>query len=186
MNRLFNLSAYLCGPIESESDFGHGWRDEITPFLESLNVRVFNPLKPTFHGTAYLNEVKRPYMDKLFEDRNWDALREEVKQINRWDLRAVDLSSFLVVNYNLDVRMCGTYEEIFLANKQNKPVLLVVKDKSKVPLWMHGRVPMRSHCFEGWDALKDYLNRINSDVNFKFDPADTKRWLFFAGDHMLQ
>ena len=184
MNRLKMMNCYLAGPIQACADMGHGWRDEITPFIESLGVKVFNPLKPMFHGTAYLNEVKRPNMDALKDSENWEALREEVKEINKWDLRAVDLSSFLVVNYDCNVHMCGTYHEIFMANKQNKPVLMVTKDKKAVPLWMHGIVPMRSHCFESWEDLKSYLTRINSDPNFKFDVADTKRWLFFAGEHM--
>ena len=185
INRLKGLSCYLSGPIEGEKDFGHGWRDSITPFLESMNVRVLNPLKPIFHGTAYLNEVKRPYMADLLEAKDWESLRNEVKQINRWDLRAVDLSSFVIVNYNIDVHMCGTYEELFLASNQNKPVLMVTKDKSKVPLWIHGRVPMRTNCFESWDELMGYLTAINSDTNFKFSPSDVKRWLFFSGDHMI-
>lgn len=184
MNRLKGLACYLSGPIQAEVDFGREWRDKITPFLQEKNVTVFNPLKPIFHGTAYLNETKRPHMNNLVQEERWEELRVEVKEINKWDLRAVDLSSFLIVNYNNDVHMCGTYEEVFLANTQNKPVLMVVKDKKKLPLWMYGRIPTRSHVFVGWDALKDYLTRIDSDPNFKFDPADKKRWLFFAGDHI--
>lgn len=174
----------MSGPIQAEADFGKGWRKEITPFLEEMNVRVFNPLEPMFHGTAYLNEIKRPHMTNLIENREWEELRTEVKEINKWDLRAVDLSSFVICNFNNDVHMCGTYEEIFLANNQNKPVLCVVKDKTKLPLWMYGRIPTRSHMFESWDALKAYLKGINSNPDFHFDPADLKRWLFFAGDHM--
>ena len=177
-NRLNGLAAYLSGPIQSAVDFGRAWREEITPFLESMNVKVFNPLKPIFDGTSYLNEIKRPHIQKLINEERWEELRTEVKDIVKWDLRSVDLCSFVIVNYDISVHMCGSYEELFLANTQNKPVLLVVKDKKKLPLWIYGRIPTRSHMFEGWDNLKFYLTGVNSDPDFEFDVADKKRWLF--------
>lgn len=183
-NRLSGLAAYLSGPIQSAVDFGKAWREDITPFLESMNVKVFNPLKPIFDGTSYLNEIKRPHIQKLIDEERWEELRTEVKDIVKWDLRSVDLCSFVIVNYDVSVHMCGTYEEMFLANTQNKPVLLVVEDKKKLPLWIYGRIPTRSHMFEGWDNLKTYLTGVNSDPNFKFDVADKKRWLFLNGEHM--
>ena len=123
-------------------------------------------------------------MDNLLESGNYEELRREMKEINHWDLRSLDLSSFMVVNYNIDIFMCGTHEEIFTANKQSKPVLLMVGNKkSKLPKWLYGRFPPE-HMFESWDELIVYLRNINSCLNYKFTEADNKRWLFFDGQHM--
>ncbi|MFA5313371.1 MAG: hypothetical protein WC375_08685, partial [Methanomassiliicoccales archaeon] len=104
--------------------------------------------------------------------------------LNHWDLRAIDLSSFLIVNYDIDIFMCGTHEEIFTANRQNKPVLLMVGNKrKKLPKWMFGRFPPE-HMFEGWDSLLHYLHCIDVEPNYQFTEADLKRWLFLDGEHM--
>lgn len=185
MNRLKDLGCYLSGPIDFAENLGADWRDSMTPFLEQKNVRVFNPLKHTFWGTDDIDSVKRPRMSKLEEEGRFSELREEMKEVNHWDLRGVDLSSFLIVNYDNSVHMCGTYEEIFKANNQCKPVLLVLScPKNKLSKWMYGRFPPE-HMFESWNELKNYLNRIDSDPNYIFTEADKKRWLFFSGDHML-
>lgn len=184
MNRLKDLSCYLSGPIDFVDDMGHGWRDEVTPFLDAMNVRVFNPLKHSFYGSEDVETIKRPKMMKLLEGGKFEEHRNEMKDLNHWDLRSVDLSSFLIVNYDNSIHMCGTYEEIFTANKQHKPVLLVLScPKNEISSWMHGRFPP-SHMFDSWESLYSYLTNINSDPNYKFTEADNKRWLFFDGPHM--
>ena len=50
-NRLNNQRVYLAGAMDRVADRGMGWRDSITPFLESLGIVVFNPIsKPTDIG----------------------------------------------------------------------------------------------------------------------------------------
>lgn len=184
MNRLKGLACYLSGPIDFEEDLGSGWRDEITPFLEAMNVNVFNPLKHSFYGTDSLDTVKRPRMQDMLDNGEFHNLREEIKDINHWDLRALDLSSFVIVNFNIDIPMCGTMEEIFTANKQVKPVLLMVGNKiKKLSKWMFGRFPPE-HMFSSWNNLKEYLQVIDHGHDFFMSDADKKRWLFFDGDHM--
>ena len=184
MNRLKDLGCYLSGPIDFADNLGAGWRESITPYLEEKNVKVFDPLKHCFWGATDFYEVKRPLINTLQKEGRYSELREEVKELNHWDLRCVDLSSFLVVNYDNSIPMCGTYEELFKANNQCKPVLLVLScPKNKLSKWMYGRFPAE-HMFESWDELKDYLNNIDSNPNYKFTEADEKRWLFFDGDNM--
>ena len=45
VNRLQGLRVYLAGAMDRVPDRGTGWRDKITPFLNDLNVVVFDPLK---------------------------------------------------------------------------------------------------------------------------------------------
>jgi len=184
INRLKNLAVYLSGPIDYAQNMGKQWRNEITDFLVPRNVQVFNPLNHIFYGTHDVDTTKRPRMEKMRQDGDFSSLRCEMKDLNHWDLRAVDLSSFLIVNYDVPTFMCGTHEEIFTANRQSKPVLLVIPcDKRKMPSWMFGRFPAE-HMFEGWDALKDYLKEIDEDPYYEFTDADRKRWLFFDGPWM--
>lgn len=184
LNRLKDLCCYLSGSIDFMNDKGRQWRNTITPFLENKNVRVFNPLKHSFYGTQDLDSIKRPRMEKLLQEGRFEELRNEMKDLNHWDLRAVDLSSFLIVNYDINIFTCGTHEEIFTANKQMKPVLLMIGDnRRKMPKWMYGRFPP-DHMFESWDILKTYLENIDSNPNYKFTESDNKRWLFFDGNNM--
>lgn len=182
VNRLRHLGAYLAGPIDFAEDLGVGWREDITGFLQDkrVGVEVFNPLEHPFHDVKTFDDVKRPYLKHLADTRQFDELRDQIKAINKWDLRAIDLSSFIIVNYNMEIHMCGTHEELFMAVGQNKPVLLIVKDKSKMPKWLYGRVP-HEHMFEGIHALKEYLSDLNTNVDFEFCEADKKRWLFLEG-----
>jgi len=184
MNRLKGLCGYLSGPIDFTEDKGCAWRNSITPFLESRNVTVFNPLKHVFYGTHDLETVKRPRMQQIMDDGDFESLRGEIKELQKWDLRSVDLSSFLVVNYDIKTFTCGTHDEIFMANRQQKPVLLKIGkgNRRKLPKWIYGRFPPE-HIFETWGDLKEYLVDIDSDPNYVFTEADNKRWLFFDGPH---
>ena len=184
MNRLKDLGCYLSGPIDFAENLGADWRNKITPYLEKKNVRVFDPLKHCYWGTESIDTVKRPRMEMLEKEHRFPELRSEMKEVNHWDLRSVDLSSFLIVNYDNSVHMCGTYEEIFKANNQCKPVLLVLNGpKDGLSKWMYGRFPAE-HMFENWDQLIEYLDKIDSDEDYEFTETDLKRWLFFDGDHV--
>jgi hypothetical protein len=89
VNRLNGLACYLSGPIDFAENYGSAWRDDITPFIEEKNVKVFNPLKPMFYGSANLNEYKRPHMLELVKQRRFEELRADMKDLNTWDLRAI-------------------------------------------------------------------------------------------------
>lgn len=184
MNRLNGLACYLSGPISYAEDKGQAWRDELTTFLTPRNVRVFNPLKHVFYGTQEIDKIKRPRMNRLLKERQYDKLRREMKDLNHWDLRCVDLSSFLVVLYDPRIFTCGTHEEMFKALDQNKPVLLVnPKGKQNTPNWLYGRLP-HTHIFSSFESVKTYLQNIDCNPIYKWTKADRKRWLFFDGPHM--
>ena len=178
MNRLKGLTCYLSGPIDFAKNRGSDWRENITPFLEQMGVKVFNPLAHCFEGACDI-PTKRQLMKKLLEEGKYEDLHQEMKELVHMDLRAVDLSSFVICNYDSTVHMCGTYEEIFHCNLQVKPVLLVhKKPRRELSSWMYGRFPP-SHFFDTWASLKAYLTDIDSNPDYCFTKADEKRWLFF-------
>jgi nucleoside 2-deoxyribosyltransferase len=175
MNRLKNQRVYLAGAMDRVKDRGSTWRDNITPFLESLGVIVFNPLnKPSNIGMedTEVHLVKK----KLKERENYDELSSMMKTIRGVDLRLVDISDFLIVNLDIDTHPCGTLEEIFWANRQKKPIIIHMEQgKSNTPDWLFGTIPHQM-IFSTWDEVKEYLLHINNTANIE----SYKRWYFFS------
>ena len=174
MNRLKNQRVYLAGAMDRVADRGAGWRDKITPFLEEMGIVVFNPLnKPT--DTGLEDQDSHAIKNKLKYQKRYDELSSMMKIIRSVDLRLVDISDFLVVNLNLDIHPCGTYEEIFTANRQKKPILIHVEQgKEHAPDWLFGTIPHQM-IFSNWQELQSYLIHINSSENIDHH----KRWYFF-------
>ena len=57
-------------------------------------------------------------------EKKYEELSGLMKTIRSVDLRLVDISDFLIVSLDLNTHPCGTYEEIFLANRQKKPIII--------------------------------------------------------------
>ena len=173
MNRLKDQRVYLAGAMDRVSDRGKGWRESITPFLQNLGVFVFNPLKKT--GSIGLEDDKtHKQKQELKTSKMYDELSSLMKTIRSTDLRLVDISDFLVVSLDLDTHPCGTYEELFLANRQKKPIILHVKQgKENTPDWLFGTIPHQM-IFSCWDGVKDYLLYIDQIKDIK----TLNRWYF--------
>ena len=173
-DRLKNQRVYLAGAMDRVKDRGNGWRDDITPFLEDLGVIVFNPIKkPTMIGQE--DEITHQLKVKLKKEHNYTELSSLMKTIRSVDLRLVDISDFLIVNLDLEVHPCGTYEEIFWANRQKKPIVVhMVQGKDFAPDWLFGTIP-HEMIFSSWYDVKKYLLAIhnNSDIQ------TFNRWYFF-------
>jgi nucleoside 2-deoxyribosyltransferase len=175
MNRLHNQRVYLAGAIDRVEDRGQTWRDNISPFLQSLGVTVFNPIiKPTEIGLE--DEDTHLVKTKLKSQKRYDELSSMMKVIRSVDLRLVDISDFMIVNLDLDVHPCGTLEEIFWANRQKKPIIIhMVQGKENTPDWLFGTIP-HQNIFSNWDELKTYLSHINESENIETH----RRWYFFS------
>jgi nucleoside 2-deoxyribosyltransferase len=174
MNRLYNQRVYLAGAMDRVPDRGTGWRDDITPFLEQLGIIVFNPIKkPTCIGLedTSTHELKQ----QLKINEKYDELSKIAKTIRSVDLRLVDISDFLIVNLDLNIHPCGTYEEIFWANRQKKPILIhMMQGKKNTPDWLFGTIP-HDMIFSSWDEIKNYLIDINNNSSIDCH----RRWYFF-------
>ena len=172
--RLQNQRVYLAGAMDRVADRGTGWRDNITPFLEQLGVIVFNPIKkPTIVGQE--DEVTHKLKIKLKAQYQYDELSELMKVIRSVDLRLVDISDFLVVNLDLDVHPCGTYEELFLANRSKKPVVIHIEQgKQNAPDWLFGTIPHQM-IFSTWSEVENYLQYIHASEEIDHH----NRWRFF-------
>jgi len=174
MNRVKNQRCYLAGAMDRVIDRGKGWRQEITPFLQSLGIVVFNPItKPTEVGLE--DHDTHLVKTKLKKKKRYEELSSMMKVIRSVDLRLVDISDFLIVNLDLDIHPCGTYEEIFWANRQKKPIIIhMVQGKEHTPDWLFGTVPHQM-IFSDWNDIYGYLEHINSSENIN----TYNRWYFF-------
>lgn len=174
MNRLKNQRVYLAGAMDRVVDRGSGWRNHITPFLIDLGITVLNPLsKPTDIGLE--DSATHEMKISLKKKQDYDSLTQIMKNIRAVDLRLVDISDFLLVNLDLDIHPCGTYEEIFWANRQKKPIVVHVEQgKDKTPDWLFGTIPHQM-IFSHWSEVKNYLEQINSSAFIDH----YRRWYFF-------
>lgn len=188
MNRLKGFKVYQIGPMDDVKDRGVGWREDLTPFLNSLGVSVFNPCdKPTKHavevGDAYnkrreLLEIAKTLSSPYQISEIFNEVTKIMKPIVSYDLRMVDLSDFVIMYIDRNAHMCGSYCEVSHAFIQRKPVIVMCEQGIyNVPDWLfgHGKHEM---FFDSWEGVKKYLLHINNDILVD----DLNRWKFFDYD----
>ena len=175
MNRLKNTRCYLSGGIEFEPDLGVGWREIIKKELRDLEIIWLDPCKkPIDLGFEDLTSIER--RKELRREGKWEEVAEQMKIIRCVDLRMVGISDFLIVNIDTSIHTCGTYEEVFLANRQKKPVIVRIKQgKQGCPDWLLGTLPHQM-IFSTWNEVLTYL--INVAYSQRIDHY--KRWWFFT------
>jgi len=180
MNRLKGSRCYLCGPIDHASDLGQGWRQELTLFLQSLEIVVLDPTnKPKCLLGHSITEGKEFHKlrAKLKEEKRYDELSRLVRSIRTFDLRLCDICDFCIVYWNKDIKSCGTLEELFWCNRMKKPILLMCEQgKQNVNDWLFGTIN-HELMFSSWQEVKDYLLFVscsNSNMVNTFN-----RWLLF-------
>lgn len=174
MGRLAGMRAYVSGPMDSpESKGGLIWRKTITPRLQKMGVGVIDPTNKPCQGVLE-DDKTRQNIAKSRESGDYELVQNYVKQIVKTDLRFVDVSDFLIVYLDIKEFPCGTYDELFMACNQRKPVLIVCPyGKNKVPGWLWGRIPHELF-FGSFDDMFQYLEHID-----KSKDIDTlNRWVF--------
>lgn len=178
MGRLNGTRVYLIGPIDRAKDGGVGWRNKIKPFLKSLGVTILDPCdKPC--ASFYEDEHFRKKVNEFKKQGDLEKSAEMIRPIRSIDLRMVDISDFTISHIDISIHLAGSYEEIFTANRQKKPVLtFVYPNKYQTPNWILGTLPTE-HIFSNLEEIKNYLEAIN-DETFSLEEIDkTERWKFF-------
>lgn len=172
--RLNGLTCYEAGPIDRVADNGRGWRDALTPFLRDLGVTVYDPLNKPI-ATGLEDDDSRMLRKKLIECGEWDELSRIMREVRIADLRMVDKADFLVIHVDTDIHLCGTYEEIFWANRSKKPAIVHCKQgKAGLPQWLFGTI-RHEMVFSSWEAVRSYLWHVHTAA----EVDHLKRWLFF-------
>ena len=174
MNRLVHTRGYLCGAMDRVPDGGVQWRQILKDDLVDLKVDWMDPTcKPIDIG---IEDLENRQERRAAKDRgDFDFVRHDMKIIRHVDLRMVDISDFLVVNLDMEVHACGTWEEVSLANRQKKPIIAHIEQgKVNAPDWL---LAMHQHTtiFSTWQEVHAYLRGIARADEFD----SLGRWLFF-------
>ena len=173
MNRLKGLSCYLSGPLDLAPDRGTGWRDSLTPFLKELGVVVHNPIE--------LTEKCPPQDFGNLDDRvawkesgEYDLLAQSSKRTRKLDLYHVDKCDFMVWYCDLSILTCGSWEELFVANRMKRPIIVWCRQgKAALYNWMFGMAPHQMF-FQTILEVKDYLTYIDTHERIETHG----RWFF--------
>jgi len=174
MNRLLHTRGYLCGAMDRVADGGEAWRIALQRELADLGIFWLDPThKPIDIGIE--DAENRAKVERFKEAGLFEEAGDAYKAVRHVDLRMVDISDFLVVNIDLDVHACGTYEESFLANRQKKPVIIRMEQgKAHTPNWLLATFPHQM-IFSTWDEVAGYLRYVAIG-----DDVETyNRWAFF-------
>jgi len=157
-------------------DGGVGWRNYMSSKLKDIGVGVLNPCdKPTNFAKEDLGF--RDKIESFKRTKNFDAVKGEMRDIAAIDLRMVDIAHFVIMLIDIDIHMCGSYHEAFVAVNQKKPLLIMCEQgKEHTPNWLFGVVP-HEHIFSSWSELREYINHVNEDEDEEV--KDFNRWRFF-------
>jgi nucleoside 2-deoxyribosyltransferase len=173
-NRLFGMRGYLCGAMDRADDGGEGWRINLQRNLRDLCVFWFDPShKPIDIGVEDVH--MREEVNAMKARGEFAEAAAAMKPVRCVDLRMVDITDFTVVNIDLETHACGTYEEITLANRQKKPVIVHMEQgKEHTPNWLLTMLPHQM-IFSTWGEVEGYLRHVaTAEVVRHYH-----RWYFF-------
>lgn len=161
---------YLAGNLESSSDTTN-WRSYIKSELKKLGIISFNPMEQNFTNDTAESDDTRNGLISQRELGKWEDVSTFMKATIEKDLRLIDISDFIIFNFEFDKPTFGTTHELVIAQLQKKPIFLIVKDRTKVPLWIMGLVPEKYI----YDSIDDVLE-ILSDIHSGVIKIDSSRW----------
>jgi nucleoside 2-deoxyribosyltransferase len=177
MNLLKNTRVYLAGPVEHDPSAG-SWRERITKQLTKYDVFIFDPLvKPSWLDPLCKNNPQL-YIPSLKGESNAmskDDVYVANVELRRLCLRSVTAADWIIC-YLPKKWTTGTFEEIYLAGRQDKPVLFCTPDgipSSWMPPIFSTSETTNDTFFPNWDALLEYVDKLNEGT-VEVDPI---KWL---------
>ena len=165
MNELEGINVFLSGGMDRCSDDGIGWRKEFRKKSDeaNLNFNFFDPTdKPD--GVAPETGIEKYAIQKALKDGDWEFAVEKSREVRHVDLRMIDSTNLYVVYIDLGIHICGTYNELFEAERQEKPLFVIMAPQYKkhdIPLWLVGIIK-EEEIFEGIDDCITHLIKINN------------------------
>ena len=159
--------AFLSGPIDRVPDDGVVWRSYIINECgkRGINLEFFDPCnKPRGLGSEI--GIEKVKVRDLIDSGKWEEAQEFVKTFRRYDLRGVDTCNLVIAMIDLDVHLCGTYDEVFTAEREGKPIFVIMgkgQKKEDIPTWMVSFINP-DEIFESVDECIDYLEKIDEGV----------------------
>ncbi len=165
MNELEGIKVFLSGAMDMCSDDGVGWRQEFREKAgkAGLDFKFFDPTdKPD--GVAPETGLEKHAIKQALMDGNWEFAAEQSREVRHVDLRMIDSTNLYIVHIDLNDFACGTWNEFFEAEGQQKPQFVIMADgfeKYDIPLWLVGIV-REDEVFAGIDDCVAHLVEINA------------------------
>jgi hypothetical protein len=159
---LFDACVYLSGPIQYAQDYGVDWRRSFVTKVREYNLPI-HIIDPCNKQDKRFDEIGvwRSRLRDMKLAGDFEGVRDAMKKIRRWDLRAVDLSDSVVFYIDPKIPTMGTIDEIVTAERQQKPVLAICNcNMSDVPDWLF-TIVRHTEMFGSVDACVDYLACID-------------------------
>lgn len=157
--KLDGAVCYLSGPMGYADDGGVGWRKWYIDAVRKAGMKVgfLDPCnKPKELNNDYVG-LEFEYCAKLKQEGRWEELTQLVNTFRHQDLRFIDNCDFVVVYINRKVHTCGTYDEIFMAERQQKPIFAIVEGgKKECPDWLFGAIRWQ----EMFDTFEESVNHL--------------------------
>jgi len=172
---LKGMKCYLIGPIDRAEDDGVQWRKDLKELcsIKKLGINFLDPTDKPVHIGQEIGEEKQK-VKRLMKEEKFQEAKEIVTKIRHYDLRMVDMSNFVIAFIDLNTFMCGSFDEIFTAERQQKPVLILIKQKrTDLPAWLISFIKPEE-VFENVEDLVNYLDSLN-----KKEKKMDNRWVKF-------
>lgn len=183
MNKLKGQIVYLSGGIDRVKDCGVSWRKKWTPVLHSLGLGVIDPTdKPSSDIPEDIATRERMRVYK--SEGKYDEVANWVKQLVAIDLFYVDKSDIVITYLDMNEFPCGTFDEIFMAAGQQKPVIIVCPDgKGGIPNWLFGRLKHKLF-FNNFEEMVEYLKRADAGLETELNKRSGFDYnKIFGGNH---
>lgn len=182
-NRLAGSFVYLAGPMDQAKDGGEQWRNALIPWLQKRGVFVLNPCNKPIANTP-VEADGRADINQMKKEGRYDEIKPAyAEDIRGLDLHMVDSASFLIVHLDNDVPTCGTWEELFWANRCKKPIVVHCEQgKQAIPNWLFLTIPHQM-MFSTWEEVVAYLDDIDTAGPY---PETYKRWKFFDWKRLVK
>ena len=207
MGLLHNSKVYLAGSIEYNPDGKGGtiWRNDITPILQEMGIRVYNPMrKPSWYPRNAVDKNPSSYVNEVIEHMDC-KLCSDIKlaeQDGHWSLdhcygasqvaEAYDAVKFIedmsfrfihdcewVIAYVPRTFTVGTIDELRIAVDAKKPIFIVCPDV--IPSsWMMGMASTQRNYgdvfFKTMDECVEHIRKIDRGA-IQLDP---KQWIWLS------
>lgn len=167
---LYGTRAYLAGNLEN-SDPSCDWRTHVKNEFHKMGVIPLDPTDVMFYDQPRETEEDRQQFKVWRDNGEHEKIRELMIPIVQKDLRQIDLSDFILFNFQPEKPTSGTHHELHAANYQKKPVFLSVDGKNNTPLWFYGIVKHK-YIYNNIDEILEMLHNINEGKT----EIDSARW----------
>lgn len=168
---IYRETTYGSGPMDMAPDFGVRWREKLIPKLKALNIIFQDPVAQTLKllKTDSMEE-SRTILQRLWRQDEEEYHRIMETKIEKWDIKAVLRSDFLITFWDWRVITYGTTVENDVAARNGIPIYCVSYAPAEaLPNWLRKDIHKSGGgLFNSFDHLIEFLKlRRNVVLQYK-------------------